>query len=119
MIIKKILFVIKQRYNPYPFYWFDLLTERHVKNRRGVCNDCVMCCMYSCACLREQEGLCYCMYVDLEKKRCKVYDKRTCNIWFPVSQKEIDHRTKIQPDFKCKFIFSNNNYRKGQTQWKI
>jgi hypothetical protein len=96
-MFKKILYLLKQGYNPYFLYWFDLLTERKVKYRVGECIDCVECCKYICGC--------HCMYVDKEKKRCKIYDKRTCNKWFPVSQKEIDYRAKIQPGFKCKFSF--------------
>jgi len=30
-MFKKILYLITQWYNPYPLYWFDLLTERHLK----------------------------------------------------------------------------------------
>ena len=75
--IKKIIYLLTQRYNPYPLYWFDLLTESN----------------------------CYCKYVDLETYRCTIYYKRTCNIWFPISQKEIDYRKEIQPNFNCKFSF--------------
>ena len=97
-MLKKIKYIIKQRYNPYPLYWFDLLTERHLKNRVGECIDCVECCRYICGC--------YCHNIDIVNKRCKVYPKSDCDIWFPVSQKEIDYRSKIQPGFKCKFSFS-------------
>jgi len=96
-MIKKILYLITQRYNPYPLYWFDLLTERHLKNRIGECIDCFECCKHI-------DGG-QCEHVDLESKRCKVYSKRTCDKWFPVSQKEIDYRAEIQPGFKCRFRF--------------
>jgi hypothetical protein len=99
-MIKKLLYLFRQRYNPYPFYWFDLLTERHLKNRIGECVDCIKCCKHV------EEG--QCKFIDLEMKRCKIYNNRTCNEWFPVSQKEIDYRTKIQPGFECKFSFKNN-----------
>lgn len=96
-MIKKLRYLFSQRYNPYLFYWFDLLTERHVKNRIGECVDCVACCRYTCGC--------YCEHVNLRTKRCKIYNSRECNIWFPVSQKEINYREKIEPFFMCKFKF--------------
>src|SRR5690554_3824795 len=95
--IKKMLYLLKQQYNPYPLYFFDLLTERHLKNRIGECYDCFECC-------KHVDGG-QCKYVDLETKKCKIYDKRNCNEWFPVSQKEIDYRAKIQSGFKCRFSF--------------
>lgn len=100
-MVRKILYILRHRYNPYPLYWFDLLTERHVKNRVGECIDCIECCHYVCG-----DGGCYCRNVDKESKRCKIYGNRTCNVWFPVSQKEIDCRAKIQPGFKCRFSFN-------------
>lgn len=101
-MIKKILYLLKQRYNPYHLYWFDLLTERQLKNRKGNCVECIECCRYNCGSCK-----CYCNNADLEHKRCKIYDNRKCNIWFPVSQKEIDCRIKVQPGFKCKFSFQD------------
>ena len=105
-MLKKIKYIITQRYNPYRLYWFDLLTERYIKNRRGECIDCVECCKYNCVCTKETEIDCYCQFVDLEINRCIIHNKRTCNIWFPISQKEIDYRKEIQPNFKCKFSFN-------------
>jgi hypothetical protein len=94
--MKKILYILRQRYNPYLLYWFDLLTERHLKNRLGKCIDCVECCKY----IQGQ-----CQYVDLKTNRCTIYNKRKCDKWFPVSQKEIDYMAKCKPGFKCKFEF--------------
>lgn len=104
-MLKKIKYIITQRYNPYRLYWFDLLTERYIKNREGECINCVECCKYNCVCKMEIETNCYCSYVDLKNYRCNIYYNRTCNIWFPVSQKEIDCRKEIQPNFRCKFSF--------------
>jgi hypothetical protein len=106
IILKKLKYLFSG-YNPYPFYWFDLLTERHVKNRGGECFDCLECCKYNCDCCKSHTSDCFCKHVDLEKKRCRIYDIRTCNVWFPVSKKEIDIRIKFQPEFKCKFIFKS------------
>lgn len=100
-MFRKIFYIISQRYNPYRFYWFDLLTERHLKNRIGECKDCIECCRYTCCNCKQ----CYCSHVDIINKRCKIYDKRKCNIWFPISQKEINCRVEIQEDFQCKFNF--------------
>lgn len=96
-MIKKIFYLLSQRYNPYPLYFFDLLTERHLKNRVGDCIDCINCCQYVCGC--------YCSNVDLELKRCKIYDNRKCDEWFPVSQKEIDYMAEVKPGFKCRYSF--------------
>ena len=105
-MLKKIKYIITQRYNPYPLYWFDLLTERYLKNKKGECINCVECCKYNCICAKEKEIDCYCQFVDLKIKRCIIYNNnRNCNIWFPISQKEIDYRKKIQPNFECKFSF--------------
>jgi hypothetical protein len=97
-MFKKIWYMIRHWYHPYPLYSFDLLTERHLKNRKGECVDCFECCRYS------DYG--HCKYVDTVKKRCKIYNKRKCDIWFPVSQKEIDYMTSIKPNFYCKFYFT-------------
>lgn len=104
-MIKKIIYLLTQRYNPYPLYWFDLLTERNLKYRKGECINCIDCCKYNCNCVKDVESNCYCRYVDLENYRCTIYYKRTCNIWFPISQKEIDYRKEIQSNFNCKFSF--------------
>ena len=104
-MIKKVLYMLKHGFNPYPFYWFDLLTERHLKNRVGECENCIECCRYLCNCKISNGGSCYCKNVDLKSKRCKIYNNRTCNIWFPISQKEIDNRKRFDPNFKCKFSF--------------
>ena len=90
-MIKKIKYLLSG-YNPYKLYWFDLLTERHLKSRVGECIDCIECCKYNCDCCKTKETECYCKYVDLKNKRCTVYNNRNCNIWFPISQKEIDVR---------------------------
>jgi hypothetical protein len=94
---RKIRYIIKQGYNPYWYYWFDLLTERKLKYRKGQCIDCYECCKYV------DYG--HCKYVDILKKRCIIYNNRKCLIWFPVSQKEIKFRQSVQPGFKCKFYF--------------
>lgn len=86
-----------QRYNPYPLYWFDLLTERHLKNRMGECIDCFECCKYA-------DGG-QCQHVDSGTKRCKIYDHRTCDEWFPISQKELDYMKSVKPEFKCKLYW--------------
>lgn len=100
-VLKKIKYLLLQRYNPYPLYFFDLLTERHIKKRTGECINCVECCRYVCGC--------YCRHLDLKAKRCKIYENRSCNKWFPVSQKEIDYRVKIQPGFECRYKFRLND----------
>lgn len=46
IIVKKLKYIFKHKYNPYLFYWFDLLTERHLKNRIGECINCIDCCKY-------------------------------------------------------------------------
>jgi len=102
-MIKKLLYIIKFRYNPYLFYWFDLLTERHLKYRTGECIDCVDCCEHCCD--STIVGNCYCKYVDLINKRCKIYEKRICNIWFPISQKELDYMKSIKLNLNCKYKF--------------
>ena len=94
-MIKKIKYILKTHYHPYWGYWFDLFTERHLKNRVGECVDCAECCRYSCGC--------FCEHV--KNNRCLIYDHRTCDIWFPISQKEIDYFNTIKPNFKCKFSF--------------
>lgn len=101
-LIHKISYMLKTGYNPYPLYWYDLLTERYLKDRIGECTNCIQCCRYICGSCQE----CYCIYTDRQNLRCTIYDHRKCNIWFPVSQKEIDYRAKIQPGFKCRFIFN-------------
>lgn len=92
-------------YHPYFPYWFDLLTERKLKYRTGKCVDCVECCKYNCHCCKSKSFDCYCSFVDLKNKRCKIYDHRDCNVWFPISQKELDCWKKWRMDFKCKFKF--------------
>lgn len=94
---KKLKYIIVHQYNPYPMFWYDLFTERHIKNRIGECVDCSECCRFLCGC--------YCVHVDRDRWRCKIYDDRKCHVWFPVSQKEIERRESIQPGFKCKFRF--------------
>lgn len=96
-MIKKILYMVRQKYNPYPLYWFDLLTERHLKNRVGKCIDCIECCKFA--------GGGHCQFADLILKRCNVYTQRTCDEWFPVSRKELELMTEWKPGFKCKFSF--------------
>jgi len=97
-MIKKLKYIFThQMYHPYFGYWFDLLTERKLKYRTGECVDCVECCRYSCGCL--------CSHVNPITKRCIIYDKRTCDVWFPISQKEIDYMAKVKPGFKCRFKF--------------
>lgn len=98
---KKLRYLFKQRYNPHPMYWFDLLTERHIKNRTGECKDCFDCCKYTVS------G--HCKYVDVKNKRCTVYNDRQCDQWFPVSQKELDYMKKVKPGIECKFGFKNIN----------
>lgn len=73
------------------------MTERHLKNRIGECVNCYECCKYTNGDL--------CNHIDLENKRCKVYNNRTCDEWFPVSQKEIDCMATYKIGFKCKFSF--------------
>lgn len=107
-MIRKLIYILKHRYNPYPTYWFDLLTERHLKNRQGECVDCVECCRYLCGCL--------CEHVNKETKRCNIYENRTCYEWFPISQKDIDYRASIQPGFKCKLSFKQINKENGKDQ---
>ena len=95
---KKIKYMVKHRYNPYFFYWLDLLTERKLKYRVGECIDCIECCKHH---------LYVCPHADLKTKRCDVYKNRTCNVWFPISQKEIEYFKKIKgKSFKCKFSFT-------------
>lgn len=95
-VIKKLRYLLKG-YNPYPLYFFDLLTNRHIKNRVGECVDCIECCKHI--------GGGQCEHADIKTKRCKIYNKRTCDEWFPISQKELDFMTEIKPGFKCKFSF--------------
>ena len=96
-MVEKILYLLKYRYNPYLFYWFDLLTERHIKNRIGECIDCIECCKHV--------GGGQCVFANSKDKRCNIYNNRTCDVWFPVSQKELDFMTEIKPGFKCRFSF--------------
>ena len=105
VIYKKIRYVILNRYNPYPFYWFDLITERHLKNRVGECKDCLECCKYNCSCIKTIKSGCYCQYADLKTKRCNIYENRNCDIWFPISPKELDYFKGIKRDFKCNYSF--------------
>ena len=98
-MIKKIFYIIRHRYNPYNGYIWDLLTERKLKYRVGECVDCIECCKYSCGYA--------CDHADLNAKRCTIYDNRSCNVWFPISQKELDYFKKIKgKSFKCKFSFT-------------
>lgn len=93
-MLKKLLFIFQSSYYPYLFYYFDLLTERHLKHRTG---ECIECCRYL-------DGT-PCGFANTKTKRCKIYNKRQCNIWFPISQKEIEWRKKQQPNFTCNFKF--------------
>ncbi len=102
--IKKIYYLLSQNYRPYKGYWIDLLTERFIKDRIGKCVDCVECCKYVYG------G--QCRHINIRTNRCKIYEIRTCNIWFPVSQKEIDYRRRIQKGFNCKFRFTTKRYQK-------
>ena len=88
-------------YNPYWNYWFDLLTERHLKNRLGKCEDCLECCKFN-----DDSGR-HCEQADLKTKRCKIYNKRTCDQWFPVSPKELALMYQWKLGFKCKFSWKN------------
>jgi len=96
-MIAKLKYIFTHRYNPYFFYWFDLLTERKLKYRFGECVDCIGCCKYSCGCA--------CEYADIKAKRCTIYNNRSCDVWFPISQKELDYMASIKPNFRCKFSF--------------
>ena len=97
-LYKKLKYIITHGfYHPYFPYWFDLFTERHIKNRIGECIDCIECCKHI--------GGGQCQYINLKSKRCNIYNHRTCDIWFPVSQKELDFMNSISPRFKCKFSF--------------
>ena len=95
----KIRYIVTNNwYHPYFGYWFDLFTERHLKTRTGECVACINCCTYA-------PGI-ICGHADSCTKRCKVYDKRTCNIWFPVSKKELSYFYKIKGEgFKCNYKF--------------
>lgn len=106
-MIKKIWYMIRHGYNPYPMYWFDLLTERHLKHRVGECIDCLECCKYGCNCVKVGSCECYCSHVDIANRRCLIYDKRTCDIWFPISQKELDYMASVKPGFTCKYKFTS------------
>jgi hypothetical protein len=101
MIIKKLKYILlHQFYHPYFGYWLDLFSERHLKNRVGDCVDCIECCRHI--------GGEYCKHINIKTKRCLIYKNRTCDEWFPVSQKEIDFMVRIKPDFKCRFSFKKN-----------
>ena len=104
-IIKKLKYVIQTGYYPYFGYLTDLITERELKYRTGKCVDCIECCHYFCDVVKTCKSECYCKYADIKNKRCKVYNNRDCNVWFPISQKEIDYRKSIQRNFTCNFHF--------------
>lgn len=106
-LLKKLHYMISQRYHPYPMFWYDLLTEHHIKNRTGECVDCIECCRYTCGW--------YCEHANLETKRCDIYDKRKCYVWFPVSQKDIDYMAECKPGFRCKFKFENKKNENKST----
>lgn len=97
IIVKKLHYIITYRYHPYPIFWYDLLTERHINHRKGYCIDCIECCRYTFGW--------YCEHANLDINRCDIYNNRKCYVWFPVSQKDIEYREKCQPGFKCKFWF--------------
>jgi len=95
---RKIQYLISKRYNPYPFYWFDLLTERKLKNRVGECKNCYDCCKFDdCGNV--------CEHVDKENIRCNVYDKRKCDKWFPISKKELELMKEWKPFMNCNYDF--------------
>ena len=96
-MIKKILYIIKHLYNPYILYWYDLLTERHLKNRTGECINCFDCCKY--------DEMTHCEHTDIENKRCRIYCNRKCDEWFPISKKELDLMKKWKPWLDCKYSF--------------
>jgi len=100
-MIKKIILLLKEGYNPYPFYWFDLLTERHLKYRKGECVDCFDCCKYD-------EFAC-CEHVEINQKRCKIYNNRNCDQWFPISPKELEFMKSWKPWMNCKYSFDYKN----------
>ena len=100
ILLKKLKYIFKHRYNPYPFYWFDLLTERHLKNRVGECTDCIDCCKYVTG------GKC--LFADATLNRCNIYDNRKCNQWFPISQKELELMKEWKPFLKCKYSFKQS-----------
>jgi hypothetical protein len=93
--MKKIVYLLRG-YNPYFLYWFDLLTERHIKNRKGSCIDCCNCCKHDDW---------HCEHIDAVKKRCLIYKNRWCNEWFPVSPKELKFMESIKPGLECKFYW--------------
>jgi hypothetical protein len=101
----KLKYIVIHRYNPYPLYWFDLLTERHIRNRIGKCIDCIECCAYVSE--NENDIIEYCEHVCHKTKRCKIYNKRKCDKWFPISEKELKYMISIKPNMTCKFSFSN------------
>lgn len=100
ILLKKIKYIFKHKYNPYPFYWFDLITERHLKNRVGECTDCIDCCKYVSG------GKC--LFADANSNRCNTYHNRKCNEWFPISQKELQLMQEWKPFLKCKYSFKQS-----------